>query len=810
MSKKEPKTNPIIRFIGDKLGLATREDIAAMIKSSGVTQNDRPAMRQSALIGQAIPPDMKAQDFINAYTGWVYSCVNILATETSNIDLTLYKRSSQNESKVVENHRVLDLLYKVNPMYTSYLLWEATEAYLDLVGEAFWWLSGPIENPKEIWILRPDWVDIKDTRGKLISTYEYGPPGAKKEVIPYEQIIHFKDFNPRSSYRGHGPVKAGAKAIDENNFQQDYSRQFFFNSALPGGALQTDANLTEDQYGRIRDDWEAVHRGTKKAWKVAILEAGLKWQDIGISQREMDFIEGRKLTRDDVLAIFRVPKPLLTFDDVNRAAAKEARAILLENVITHKMKRIVSFLNEFLLPRYGDDSLFFDFKNPVPNDQDVQLRYYDNALKNGWLTRNEVREMENRDPIDGGDALLVPFSVQDIGAVQTEPQKAEQKKRLSMQFNVRAKPYGYFRSTMDMLTGNLISNCEKMLRSVMNKKKTKSLPMIEAKEQAEEGEIVKNDEIREQHWRTVVSRTDPREAKYKQIISELFLKQEEEVNKKIDQGLTKSMGKVKATVDDIGDFVAGETDMFAGPTMSFIRAVIEAEGIQQIQSIVADGIFYMQTPAIQKFLKKDGVKYIQAINEETADQLRNTLAEAIEKQESISQIKARVTKVYEDATGYRAERIARSEVLRATNFSTEQAYIQSGVVEAKEWLTAHDERTCPWCGPQDGKKVGLQDSFYEKGDTVIGTNDKGKKVYLTVGVGNIDYPPLHPNCRCTLVPILSSADAIKPPSRKAKSKEKIDKEIKEKVNAAKKEVKTVLKSMVEARKQYRDSLFEDE
>lgn len=773
MSEELKKTNPFIRFIGKRFGLVTQEEIDDFLKkAAGVTSQNRPMQRSSFIIGQSIPPDLKSEDYLRAFQGTVFACVSAIAEETADLKLNLFRRRGQNDFEQVENHPVLELLYKVNPLYTSYLLWESTQAYLSLTGESFWWLVGPTPQPREIWTLRPDWVTIHDTKNKLIESYSYGPPGTpkdKKIIIPFEQMIHFKDFNPLNSYRGYGAVKAGAKAIDESDFQQDYSRNFFYNSALPGGALETDQRLNDDQYERVRDSWEETHRGSKKAWKVAILEAGLKWQDIGMSRKEMDFIEGRRLTRDEILMIYRVPKPIIAIqDDVNRAAAREARAVFLENNITHKMKRLVTFLNEFLLPRYGDDSLFFDYVNPVPNDDIAKLALYDNGLRHGWLTRNEVRELEDRDPVEGGDKLMIPFSLQDIGASLQPEQQAEQaekmRKNALLRFNVRIPAYPHFKYRIDILQKNMEKAAESLIRSLMQKKDINKLSTKEAKEG-----VVVDDDIREARWRTMVTRTDPREIRYLHLLNELFTNQEGKVKDMVQDELERAgkLGKVKENVDDISDLVIRDTDVFASTLMDFVKGVIEAEGIQQIQSIVDQGIFYMQTPAIQKYLKKEGVKFISTINEETAEQLRNTLSDGIANKESIPQLKERVSAIYEDARGYRATRIARSEVLRATNFATEQAYIQSNVVEAKEWLTAKDERTCPWCAPMDGKTIGLKDAYYEQGDTAVGVNDKGKKVYLNIAVSDVSHPPLHPNCRCTLIPVLVETEKMSPKQAKS-------------------------------------------
>lgn len=759
-------------IITSQLGLPTKADIQLLQKQNqelterlkqGIPSKDRPQQRNGMMIGQPVPPDMKTAEYINAYKGWVFACIRVLAEEVADIKLVLKRRIDQTQFENVDNHPVLDLLYKVNPLYTSYLLWEATEAYIDLTGETFWWLVGPTNRPREIWTLRPDWVQVVDSKDKLIMGYKYGPPGDKKILIPFEQVVHFKDFNPQNIFRGHGTVKAAARAIDTDEFAAEYNRVFFWNSALPGGALETDQNLDDDQREKLREEWGKVHQGKSKAWRVAILEAGLKWQDIGMNRKEMDFIEGRRMTRDEILAMYRVPKPLLTFDDVNRAAAKEARAILLENVVSHKMKRMVSFLNEFLLPRYDDESLFFDFVDPVPNDDLMKMNYYKTALGGmPWMTQNEVREEEELEPIDGGDQLMIPFSMAPAGSITPE-QKAIQRVRKQNKFNVRIPTYPYTRAMVDKAIKNIEDTAYRLLKGLIkNRKKDIHKKDDSGGDNSDGGNnVTSKEEIREARWRTMIKRTDPREVQYIHMLGKLFTEQQGRVDDQIELELQRALKdkkdrseRVKGTVGDIADMVARDTNVFSDTLMSYIRTVIEAEGIQQIQSLVQGAVFYMQTNEVQKYLKKDGVKYIKAISEETATRLQETLAEGVENQESIPQLKERVAQVYDEARGFRSERIARSEVLRATNFAASEAYRQSGVVEKKEWLTAHDERVCPWCGPMDGKQLDLGDTFAKKGDKIVGTNENGKKVTLTIGIDNIDTPPLHPNCRCTLIPIV--------------------------------------------------------
>jgi len=739
-----------------------------------IDQADRPELRARFMRGQPIPSAMKAEEYLKAYKGWVYTAVSKIAEEVSNLELVLMRRINQDEAEIVETHPALDLIHKVNPLYTSYQLWEATAGYYKLLGESYWWLTGPKNRPNEIWVLRPDWLKINDSKSKIIESYSYGPPGEDPEIIKFEEVIPFRDFNPLNPFRGFGGVKAAAEAVDTENDASLYNRMFFKNGGRPGGALETENALTDEQYDRIREEWERVHKGSENSWKVAILEGGLKWKDVGLAQKDMDYIEGRRYSRDEILAIFKVPKPIVAInDDVNRAAAKEARAVFLENTIDPILKNLVAYLNEFFLPRYGDPKLFFNYKSMVPNDAEAMLRKHDSGLRNGWMTRNEVRAEQGLDPKPGGDTLYIPFGYVELmengvdnsnSASETADPNAKKSKRINLAKNLMLKiaPISdqEVRETdaIQLVTESAKSLLTKMLKHKYHDK------AIDADEQGPESE--QNKSPREIRWRTIVKRTDDREATMIHKLTDLFTEQQRRVNDQIDTGVSKcydkdgakvkAAAKLKATINDITDLTK-DNDIFAAPLMELIRAIIETEGILQIQDVAPGSVFYMAAKEVVNYLKKDGAKFIDSINEETGEQLRQQLSDGVAAQESINQLRARVETVFDDARGFRSERIARTEVIRASNFATNEAYRQSEVVEAKEWLTAHDEMTCPFCAPLDGTTVSLEEVYYEKGDTITGTDKStGNTVRMTVGLTDVGFPPLHPNCRCTIIPVLKS------------------------------------------------------
>ncbi|GAH42583.1 unnamed protein product, partial [marine sediment metagenome] len=117
--------------------------------------------------------------------------------------------------------------------------------------------------------------------------------------------------------------------------------------------------------------------------------------------------------------------------------------------------------------------------------------------------------------------------------------------------------------------------------------------------------------------------------------------------------------------------------------------------------------------------------------------------------EGIFKLTERIDKVFTDASTYRAERIARTETIWGYNHGREEAWIQSDVVEGKEWLTAADERVCPWCDKMNGKTIGLGKNYFDKGDKL-----KAGRQTLKFDFENIQTPPLHANCRCCLISIL--------------------------------------------------------
>lgn len=206
--------------------------------------------------------------------------------------------------------------------------------------------------------------------------------------------------------------------------------------------------------------------------------------------------------------------------------------------------------------------------------------------------------------------------------------------------------------------------------------------------------------------------------------------------------------RMKDWLDDLVDW-QGTQDQLAQALQQIVFVILTETGRDAMSEIGKPASTYDPfTPALEEYFQTKSLLAAESINEETAKQLRASLSEGVKAGESSYELRARVENIMGTASTMRADRIARTEVARAQGFADIQAWAQSGVVVAKEWFTARDERVCPFCGSLDGKVFGLDENIFDKGDSL--TID-GQTQHFNYD--DVPSAPLHVNCRCTLLPV---------------------------------------------------------
>lgn len=192
----------------------------------------------------------------------------------------------------------------------------------------------------------------------------------------------------------------------------------------------------------------------------------------------------------------------------------------------------------------------------------------------------------------------------------------------------------------------------------------------------------------------------------------------------------------------------------------FIKKVYDKEGKRAWDGLARkigglSGAFDVEIPFVTKFIEEYSYKFAKKVNEYTVEMLKGAMTAGLEEGLGMGKIAELVAGVFDMCTEQRALLIARTETIRASNGGAISAYMQSGVVEGKKWLLTDDDRTCPFCMEMDNESRKLNENFYDLGDELTVTNPKNNKnITMVFDYEDVACPPLHPNCRCTIVPII--------------------------------------------------------
>ncbi|MEU8756222.1 head maturation protease, ClpP-related [Streptomyces chartreusis] len=327
------------------------------------------------------PAGAEAQMQAMGSVGTLFAIVNRTSNATALVNWRLYRKapSGLKEDRVeVTSHAALDLINRPNPFFTRQELVESTQQHIDLTGEGWWVITrnprSPI--PLELWPVRPDRMSPVPDPVNFIAGYVYTAPDGRQIPLKVEDVIQIRMPNPLDPYRGLGPVQSILTEIDASRYSAEWNRNFFLNSAEPGGIIEVEKHLTDTEFDEMRDRWAEQHKGVSNAHRVAIIENGMKWVDRKLTQRDMQFAELRQVSRDVMREAFGAPAFVLgEVGDVNRATAEASKVLFAEQLTVPRLERFKGALNNDLLPLYGKDAaraLEFDYDDPVPADADAR------------------------------------------------------------------------------------------------------------------------------------------------------------------------------------------------------------------------------------------------------------------------------------------------------------------------------------------------------------------------------------------------------------------------------------------------------
>jgi len=647
---------------------------------------------------------------------YVHACISKIAEKVASVEFGLNKiKNSKGEVERIENHEILDLLSRFNPFHTKAEFLEMDIINRKSTGDSFIYkVRNRQGKPVELWNIRPDLVTIKGSSENYIDYYEvYNSETGKKERIEPEDMIHIKYPSPLEEYFGMSPLSSAQKRVDTEEYASYYQSNFFLNQARPDAIIEIDRPLTKEQKNQMVDGWEKRHKGEGKNSKIGILSGG-KYHQVSLSQREMDFIESMRFTRDDILVAFGVPKPIVSItDDVNLANAKIAQEIFLNEVVVPEVKRFVDKINEeLIIPDFGEEYIL-TFEDPVPVDREVKLREFEAGIDR-WITINEVRKEMNLDPIKGGDKLFRPLSSVPVSEGGNVVDRQDFKNlRGRMKLRIKMKFKDQIMKDIKNEAGKVVKGEEKAIKS---------------------NSLFKDESRRKIYWEFRTKDIDKKSERIRSLSIGM-------ANKQMDRFLNKFSKEKPKTKREIRKIFnrKEENKTFKESMLPLITSLFKESGREAI-SLLTDKPFNMEKTIkaggrIEEYLAYRAMFFANSVNETTLLGLTKTLSKGIEKGESIPKLRNRVKKGYKEFSDYRAERIARTETTSVVNKAHEEAYKQSGVVKGKEWIATLDDRVRDSHLMMDGEQVKLGEVF-----------------------SNGLEAPSEPNCRCTIAPITRMAE----------------------------------------------------
>ena len=347
----------------------------------------------------------------------VYSCVRILAEAIAGLPLHVYRYNSDGgKEKAIDHSLYLILHDEPNPEMSSFVFRETLMTHLLLWGNAY---AQIIRNSKgevvALYPLMPNKMSVdRDENGQLYYQYlrSIDEVGGKSETVILKpaDVLHIPGLG-FDGLVGYSPIAMAKNAIGLAIATEEYGSKFFANGAAPSGVLEHPGTIKDPQ--RVREAWQSQFGGSQNSGKIAVLEEGMKYTPISISPEQAQFLETRKFQINEIARIFRVPPHMVgdleksSFSNIEQQSLEFVKYTLDPWVIRWEQ----SIMRTLLTPEEKKSYFVkFNLEGLLRGDYQSRMNGYATARQNGWMSANDIRELENLDRIPaeaGGDLYLI-------------------------------------------------------------------------------------------------------------------------------------------------------------------------------------------------------------------------------------------------------------------------------------------------------------------------------------------------------------------------------------------------------------------
>jgi len=653
---------------------------------------------QSSTAGVSVGPD-NAMRYVT-----VWACIRLLAESIAQMPIHLYRKLPDGSKQRIGDIPLADILCAApNSWQTAFEYIEFVVTALCLRGNHYAFInrlgSGQLA---ELIPLLPQGTSLI-RKGYEISyrvTFEDG----SIEILPQEKIHHVRGLS-LDGFTGVSPITFQRNAIGLGMAAENHGAHLFRNGAMPAGTLSHPAQLTDEAYKRIKKSWQETHGGEKQGG-VAVLEEGLKFDKITMSNEDAQYLEVRQFQRTEICSIYRVPPHMIgdltksSFSNITQQSLEMVKYTFLPWV-----RRLESAISRDLLtPQDRKRGLYVEFLVSGLERADIEQRYrsYNIGIMSGILSPNECRTMENRNPRPGGDIYLAPLNMVD---------------------STEGMPKAGGENDPDNEEGQGGDPPQLKTKSI-----TGAVPALLGKAPVTKGVLA-----REQLRETFAPR-------FLALAKALVLHETGELRKALAEELAGSsqLGRsfavrMETIYRQLPDYIRNQ---FLGLMREYAVAVRKAALVE------IDSDHEIEPDLLAKFVEEILVSFTSRHIGSSEGQLAAIINEAV-----LEDLPEEIEKRLAEWDATRPEKIAGREPVQQESAVSRFVWMSAGI--AKLQWQRRGAKSCPFCQALNGKIVGIGEPFLGEGDfTPEGHEASALKVR-----GPKLHAPIHKGCICIIKPV---------------------------------------------------------
>jgi HK97 family phage portal protein len=393
----------------ERLGLITRAELEAL--KASLPKYEKWMLQTADAESYQMPDPSVYGNQADLYRtlSWVLLAVDITAASAALVPLSVKRRIGDKEPKDITNHPFELLIEHPNPLDSRYEFLYSTVAFYKLNGNAYWWMNCKDENtpPDEMWVIPPEKIIPVPDGNMYLRGYMYYPGNGAEIFLEPHQIVHLKRFNPASTFIGLSAIEAIALVAAGDLGMQKYNTTLFANNngRLPS-VMTFEQMVADPTWEKIKNDTREAAKNREMLMLRGVGQGGVNWLQNSISQREMEFLDGRKFNKEEIMSVVAPGSYTMLSENATQANSVVGRATFNELNVYPMLTMMGEKITNSILPRYAQRliALFDDIR---VTDKDLKLREQD-AFERSHTIGEVRQEIYGDEPLgDERDNLLL-------------------------------------------------------------------------------------------------------------------------------------------------------------------------------------------------------------------------------------------------------------------------------------------------------------------------------------------------------------------------------------------------------------------